>query len=140
MSLIGIGQYLQGQQGFGSQIPSGYGGFSMNPQGGGGNPYQGFQKTFDLNPQGGFQLGQGMAQEPATADIATGNQGGLLGMAMKKMGVEDVQGTMGQLRDTLMSGANASQNQYQPSYTSHVQSAASYMPQGFQNQTPGGFY
>ena len=140
MSLIGIGQYLQGQQGFGSQIPSGYGGFSMNPQGGGGNPYQGFQKTFDLNPQGGFQLGQGMAQEPATADIATGNQGGLLGMAMKKMGVEDVQGTMGQLRDTLMSGANASQYQYQPSYTSYVQNAASNMPQAFQNPVRRSFY
>ena len=140
MSLIGIGQYLQGQQGFGSQIPSGYGGFSMNPQGvGGEQTVGGYQQGFGLRPQG-FQLEQGMAQQPATADIATGNQGGLLGMAMKKMGVEDVQGTMGQLRDTLMSGANASQNQYQPSYTSHVQSAASYMPQGFQNQTPGGFY
>ena len=85
MGMFDMGQYLQGQQGFGSQIPSGYGGFSMNPQ--------------------GFQLDQGMAQQPATADIATGNQGGLLGMAMKKMGVEDVQGTMGQLRDTLMTGA-----------------------------------
>jgi len=28
----------------------------------------------------------------------------------------------------------------QPQYVSNVQNAASYMPQGFQNQTPGGFY
>ena len=155
-----MGQFLQnqqGQQGFGSQIPSGYGGFSLNPQGGTGG--QGaYQQSFNLNPQG-FQLDQ---QTPIEDPAAGGSQpwggilgstqwgqgiskkfgdfgkkGGLLGMAMKGMGVEGAGDMMSQFTGGMQGGGAAGG---QPQYLSNVENAANMMPQAFQNQSPGSFY
>ena len=142
MSQFGMGQFLQnqqGQQGFGSQIPSGYGGFSLNPQG-----FQLDQQTPIEDPAAGgsqpwggilgsTQWGQGISKK--FGDF--GKKGGLLGMAMKGMGVEGAGDMMSQFTGGMQGGGAAGG---QPQYVSNVQNAANMMPQAFQNQSPGSFY
>ena len=69
-----------------------------------------------------------------------GKKGGLLGMAMKGMGVENAGGIMGQFTGA-MSGmlGGGQQSAPQQDYTSEVQNAASFAPPSYQRQQ-GSFY
>ena len=82
---------------------------------------------------GSTQWGKGISKK--FGDF--GKKGGLLGMAMKGMGVEGAGDMMSQFTGAMQGGGAAGG---QPQYVSNVQNAANVMPQAFQNPVRGSFY